>query len=115
MSHTRKFIQRLLTYLFLLSLILSLIQPESASAQTKDGIKRQIDPATGKINFISSLSGRPLAASQALGFVPDRAADPALAIAQHFGREFGLRDAARELMAMRSDHAESGRVTIRYQ
>ena len=115
MSHTRKFIQRLLTYLFLLSLILSLIQPESASAQTKDGIKRQVDPETGKVNFISSASGRPLPASQALGFVPDRAADPALAIAQHFGREFGLRDAARELMAMRSDHAESGRVTIRYQ
>ena len=115
MSHARKFIQSLLTYLFLLSLILSLIQPGSASAQTRDGIKRQVDPATGKVNFISSASGHPLAASQVLGLIPDRAADPALTIAQHFGPEFGLANAAHELKVIHSTHAENGRVTVRYQ
>jgi len=115
MLHTRRFIQSLLTYLFLLSLVFSLIRPESAFAQARDGIKRQLDPETGKVNFISSANGRPLAASQVLGFTPSRAADPAMAIAQYFGSEFGLQNPARELKAIRSSHAASGRVTVHYQ
>ena len=115
MLHMRRFIQSLLTYLFILSFVFSLIQPEPVSAQAKDEIKRQFDPETGKVNFISSVSGRPLASSQVLGFVTNRAADPAMAIAQHFGSEFGLQNAARELKTIRYSHAENGRVAVRYQ
>src|SRR5215207_7739424 len=115
MLHTRRFIQSLPTYLFLLSLVLSLIRPETVFAQAGDGIQRQVDPETGKVNFISSANGRPLAASQVLGLVTNRAADPALAIAQHFGHEFGLTNPARELKAIDSNHAQNGRVTVRFQ
>jgi len=115
MSPTRKPIRVLIVYLLILALGLVLIQPMSAFAQARDGIKRQVDPGTGKVDFISSANGRPLAASQVLGLIPNRAADPALAIAQHFGSEFGLQNAAQELTAIRSNHAKSGRVTVRYQ
>src|SRR5258706_12806639 len=115
MSPTRKPIRVLIVYLLILALGLVLIQPMSAFAQARDGIKRQVDPGTGKVDFISSANGRPLAASQVLGLIPNRAADPALAIAQHFGSEFGLQNADQELTAIRSNHAKSGRVTVRYQ
>jgi Zn-dependent metalloprotease len=111
----RKSPQVLFVYFLMIALGMVLIRPESASAQAGDGIKRQYNPETGRVNFISSISGRPLPASQVLGFTPDNTTDPALAIAQRFGPEFGLKDAVHELTAVRSVQAGNGRLIVRYQ
>src|SRR6185503_14652960 len=115
MSHIRRLIQILLSLVSVFSLALALIQLGPAAAQGKDGIKRQYDPETGKVNFLSTANERPVAAAQALGFTPGPSADPALAIARHFGREFGLKDPAHELNALRTDRAQNGRLTVHYR
>src|SRR5215216_5370020 len=115
MSTTPRLTQRILSYLLLCSLILSLARSTSASAQGRDGLQREVNPQTGKINFIHSEDGRPVAAAQALGFVPDVAADPAFTIAQHFGHEFGLSDATHHLSMLHTNHAEHGRLSVHYQ
>src|SRR5258706_5218476 len=114
MSPTRKPIRVLIVYLLILALGLVLIQPMSAFAQARDGIKRQVDPGTGKVAFISSANGRPLAASQLLGLIPNPAAVPALAIPQHFGSEFVLPNPAQDVTASPSNRPANRRVTVRY-
>jgi Zn-dependent metalloprotease len=106
-----------LIYVFIICLLsLSLLSPRSGLAQAGDGIHRQYDSESGHVSFISTESGRPLAASAVLGVAPDvRLADPAMAIAWRFAYEFGLKDAASELTVLRTNHPGNGRVTVRYQ
>ena len=107
-----------LLYLFIISCLLSLHLPSAQAvlAQGTVEIKRQYDPVSGKVSFISAENGRPLAASQVLGTSPGiRLADPALAIAQRFAPEFGIKDPLRELTAMRTKHPGNGRLMMRYQ
>jgi Zn-dependent metalloprotease len=107
-----------LFYVFMIICLLSLnlSAARSVFAQGGDGIKRQYDPVSGKVSFISSESGRPLAASEVLGIAPGtRLVDPALAIAQRFAPEFGVKDPLHELAAMRTNHSGNGRVMVRYQ
>jgi len=111
----RKTTQVLIIYSLIIALGFVLIQPGSVSAQAQDGIKRQYNPQSGRVNFISSASGHPLPALQALGFIPNNTGNPAQAIVQRFGPEFGLKDAVHELTATRSVHAGNGRVTVHYQ
>ena len=96
MSKIRRFIQFIFSTIIILSMSLSVSQPQSASAQGGDGIKRQVNAETGKVSFIGPESGRVVSASQALGSLA-RSADPALALAKRFAPEFGLKNPERDL------------------
>ena len=114
MPRIQKFFQLVFSILMILSLAFSAVQP--VSAQGQDGIKIQHNAETGKVNFITTESGRPLTALQALGGNPGLLpADPAMALAQRYGKEFGLKDPSRELSTLRTDHPGGGRLTVRYQ
>jgi Zn-dependent metalloprotease len=85
-----------------------------ALAQSQDSLKRQINVQTGRVSFIGPDSGHALSASQALGILL-RPQDPAWALANRFAPEFGIKNPARELSAMRTNHTQDGRVIVRYQ
>jgi ribosomal protein L24 len=88
----------------------------SASAQGKDGLKRQFNAQTGKVSFIGPETGRVLSASGALGITTfARPADPGMALVQRFGPEFGLTNPERELTELKTNRLDDGRVTVRYQ
>src|SRR5258706_10907915 len=106
--------QKVISILFILAVLLSNVQMPLASAQTGDGLKRQRNPESGKISFIGPESGRALPASRALG-TSIRPQDPALALVNRYAPEFGIKDPARELSAMKSNHSSNGRVSTRYQ
>jgi Zn-dependent metalloprotease len=98
----------------ILTIIFSGFPIRSASAQKKDGLKRQVNTQTGKVSFIGPESGRALSASQALGTVI-RPQDPAMALAKRFGAEFGLKNPERDLSQMKTHRSENGRIIARYQ
>src|SRR5258708_18388379 len=106
--------QRIISVLFILTILLSNLQTPIVSAQTGDGLKRQRNPESGKVSFISPESGRALPASKALGTLI-RPQDPALALVNRFAPEFGVKDPARELSVMKSNHSSDGRMSARYQ
>ncbi len=111
-AHSR--LLQALSLIVILTILFSGFSLPVASAQGKDGLKRQINAQTGKVNFIGPESGRTLPASKALGtFI--RPQNPALALAKRFGSEFGLKNPERDLKEMKNSHAESERVTVRYQ
>src|SRR6266545_1800193 len=113
MSLHRRFIQ-ITSLIVILTILFSGLPMYSASAQGKDGLKRQVNPQTGRLSFLGPENGRALPASQALGtFV--RPQDPAMALAKRFGSEFGLKNPERDLSEMKNKHSEDGRLTIRYQ
>src|SRR5688572_7048718 len=116
MSRTLKQVQIIFSLIIILSLTISLTQPKPSFAQDGDGIKRQYNPESGKVSFISSDSEHPLAATQALRAEPGTLlTDPAMAIAQRFGVEFGLTDPLRELTAIHTKHSGSNRKLVQYQ
>ena len=102
--------------LVVLTILFSGFPRQSALAQGKDGLKRQVNPQTGRVSFLGPESGSALSASQALGIGPfSHPADPALALAKRFGSEFGLTIPERELSQMKTHRAENGRIMARYQ
>src|SRR5215216_3615507 len=116
MFYTRKLTQIVLSITMVLSMGISLAQPETASAQGQDGIKRQFNVQTGKVSFIGPESGRALSAAKALGISSSvRPSDPAMALAKRFAPEFGLQNPQRDLSQIKSDHLGDGRVKVRYQ
>ncbi|HEX6270870.1 MAG TPA: M4 family metallopeptidase [Anaerolineales bacterium] len=116
MSHPPRLAQVVLSTLLILSMVLAFPEPQAASAQGGDGIRRQVNVQTGKVSFIGSESGRALSAATALG-IPDsaRPTDPALALAIRFAPEFGLRDPQRALKEIKTDRPGNSRLTVRYQ
>lgn len=84
----------------------------SPAALDKDDLKRQYNPSTGKVSFISTDNGLPLAATKVLGFEP---ANPALAYVEHFAPEFGLKSPAQDLTMAETSRAEGGRLTVLFQ
>jgi hypothetical protein len=92
-------IQKFIPRLFILALLLSSVHAPQVSAQSTDGLKRQVNAQSGRVSFIGPESGRALPASRALGtFI--RPQDPAMALAKRFARswfhhpEHGLRNQA---------------------
>src|SRR5215213_8079996 len=117
MSLHRRLLQ-ITSIIVILTILFSGLPMRSVSAQRNDGLKRRVDPQTGRVSFLGPESGRALPASQALGIASfTRPADPALALAKRFGSEFGLQNPERDLKEMKSHHhqAEDGRITARYQ
>ncbi|MBN2117342.1 MAG: M4 family metallopeptidase, partial [Anaerolineales bacterium] len=109
----RRFFQ-IVSLIVILSVMSAGFSLPTASAQGKDGIKRQHNVQTGKISFIEPESGRVLSASKALGS-STRPTDPGMALAKRFGPEFGLKDPARDLTRLKTNRADNGRLTVRYQ
>ena len=107
---------QIVSLLAILTTLCSSLPMGSALAQGKDGLKREVNPQTGRVSFLGPENGTSLPAAQALGGAsPARPADPALALARRFGSEFGLKDPERELSPMKTHRAENGRIMARYQ
>ena len=116
MFTTHRIIQKVLTFVVLLSLTISGSSPYIASAQGNDGVNRNINSASGKLSFIGPANGSVLAASEALGSSSlGPPIDPAMALAKRFGPEFGLKNPEGDLTEMRAHRPGNGLVTIRYQ
>ena len=49
---TKKRNQKLISILFILAVLLSNVQTPVVSAQTGDGLKRQVNPESGRVSFI---------------------------------------------------------------
>src|SRR5258708_28269980 len=96
--------QRIISVLFILTILLSNLQTPVVSAQTGDGLKRQRNPESGKVSFLSPESGRALPASKALG-TSIRPLDPALTLVNRYAPEFVIKDPSRELPVMKSNHS----------
>src|SRR5215213_9217289 len=97
MSLHRRLLQ-ITSLIVILTILFSGLPMHSVSAQGNDGLKRQVDPQTGRVSFLGPESGRALPASQALGIASfRRPADPALSLAKRFGSEFGLQNPERDL------------------
>jgi hypothetical protein len=92
----------------------SFSSPPVSAAQGGDGLQRQTNPQTGKVSFLGPETGRILPASKALG-IAVRPQDPAMALVQRFGLEFGLRNPERELTEKKSSRSGEGRLAVRYQ
>ena len=116
MFTTHRIIQKVLTFVVLLSLTISGSSPYIVSAQGNDGVNRNINSASGKLSFIGPANGSVLAASEALGSSSlGPPIDPAMALAKRFGPEFGLKNPEGDLTEMRAHRPGNGLVTIRYQ
>ena len=113
MAAHRRLLQ-IISLIVIFTLLFSSISLPSVSAQGGDGLKREVNPQTGKVSFLGPESGRSLLASRALGtFI--RPQNPAMALVQRFGPEFGLRNPERDLTEMKTNRPDEGRVTVRYQ
>src|SRR5687768_800370 len=116
MSKMSRFIQCVFSSLMILSIGFSATQPQSAAAQGGDGIKRQVNSESGKVNFIGPESGRVVPAAKALGISSfARPQDPALALAKRFAPEFGLKNPERDLSVKKAGEPQNGRIIVRYQ
>ena len=116
MSKMSRFIQCVFSSLMILSIGFSATQPKSAAAQGGDGIKRQFNSESGKVNFIGPESGRVVPAAKALGISSfARPQDPALALAKRFAPEFGLKNPERDLSVKKAGEPQNGRIIVRYQ
>jgi Zn-dependent metalloprotease len=112
--YSKNKLQKLVSMLFIAAILLSSFQNPVVSAQGNDGLKRQINAQSGKVNFISPESGKALPASKALGTFL-RPQDAAMALAKRFAPEFGIKNPERELMELKKKQSEDGRLTVRYQ
>jgi Zn-dependent metalloprotease len=125
---TTKNTLKLFSILAILTILFSNVQPQPVQAQDRDdgarrrvsaqrggdGLERQVNPASGKVNFIVPENGRVLPAKQALG-QSIRPQDPGKALANRFGPEFGLTDPYQELAQVEKKQKPDGQVTVKFQ
>jgi Zn-dependent metalloprotease len=113
----RRFTQRFVSFIVILTVLFSGFDAPSAHAQGRGGIKREINADSGKVSFIGPASGRSVAASEALGILPGRPGppDPAQALVNRYAPEFGLTNPGRDLARTKSHRLDNGRITARYQ
>jgi Zn-dependent metalloprotease len=112
----RRRLLRITSIFVILTILFSGFPVHTTLAQGQDGLKRQVNPQTGKVSFLGPENGTSLSASQALGAAsPARPGDPARALARRFGLEFGLKSPDRDLSPMKTHRAENGRIMARYQ
>ncbi len=112
LAHRRLF--QIISLIVVFTLLFSSFSLPTVSAQGGDGLKRDVNPQTGKVSFLGAETGRALSASRALGtFI--RPQDPAMALAKRFAPEFGLKNPERELSELKTGRAEDGQITVRYQ
>jgi len=113
---TNKNFLKLFSILAVLTMLLSNVQPPRVQAQGGDGLKRQVNAQNGRIHFIGPENGHMVPASKALGLgQAAHAKDPAMALAERFGPEFGLKNPGRELAESKKNKDKNGKVTVKYQ
>src|SRR5512145_3230896 len=79
-------------------LVASNFNPKPVQAQADDGLLRQFNVSTGRVSFITSESGEPVSAVQALSALPGvQSKDPAWSWAAHYAPEFGIGNPSDEL------------------
>ena len=118
MQTRQKFTQSVYSVVLILALTITTFTFRPAvHAQGAGGIKRHVNAQTGQVSFVLPGQGAVLAAGEALKgtSLAERRADPAMALAQRFGPEFGLRDPARELAEMRRSQFDDGHIKVHYQ
>jgi len=119
MTSTRKFTETVLALAMILAMLLSLTQTQPAAAQAGDGVRREINSESGKVNFIGPAAGKRTVSARALGIVhgaqAPTPAKAAMALAKRFAPEFGIDNPERDLIQMKTRTQEDGRVTVRYQ
>ncbi|HET6823000.1 MAG TPA: hypothetical protein VFH34_10145, partial [Anaerolineales bacterium] len=105
MQTKQQFIQSLFSVGIIFILIVSAFSPSTAHAQEVGGLRREVNAQTGRASFLLPEGGDVLPAGQALSgmSLAERRADPAMALAQRFGGEFGLKDPRRELVELRRE------------
>jgi Zn-dependent metalloprotease len=111
---SKQHLTKLFSAIAVMAVVFSSLQPPLVQAQSGDGLKRHVNAGSGRLSFLSPESGRALSASKALGTFL-RHQDPAMALTQRFGQEFGLKDPERDLSEMKKSQSEDGRLTVRYQ
>ena len=116
MRTKHKLTQSIYSIGIILILTVSAFRPLAVHAQGA-GVRRHVNAQTGKLSFLVPDGGLVLPSAQALNgmSLSERRADPAKALAQRFGVQFGLKDPARELVEMRRSDLEDGRLKVRYQ
>ncbi len=112
LAHRR--LLQIISLIIVFTLLFSSISLPPVSAQGGDGLQRQVNPQTGKVSFLGAENGRPVSAARALG-TSIRPQNPAMALVQRFGPEFGLRNPERELTEMKTNRPGDGRLIVRYQ
>ncbi len=117
MQTKQQFIQSLFSVGIIFILIVSAFSPSTSYAQGVGGLRREVNPQTGRVSFLLPEGGDVLPAGQALSgmSLAERRGDPAMALAQRFGGEFGLNDPRRELVETRREEFRDGRLKVRYQ
>ena len=107
---------QIISVIVILTILFSGFPTRLASAQGKDGLKRQANAQTGKVSFIGPENGNVLPVSKVLGLSPSvRLQNPPMALAKRFGPEFGLENPERDLTELKTNHSEDGRITVYYQ
>ena len=110
----RRYTNLLITFVVLMSMLFPGLQPNPASAQAQDDIRREHNAETGKVTFISGASHKPVSVlgASALGMTPE---EQSLALAQRFAPEFGLTNPPQELRLSDTDQPRADRVVSKYQ
>ena len=93
MLRHRRLLQ-IVSTIVIITILFSSLPFAPAAAQGNDGLKREVNPQTGKVSLLGPETGRALSASKALGNAV-RPQDPALALARRFGPDFGLQNPER--------------------
>jgi len=112
---THRQILRMVSFIVILTTIFSNAPIQFASAQGGDGLRREVNPQTGKVSFIVPGSGSALSVSRILGGASPAPVEAALAFARNFSPELGLKDPERDLTASKIHHSDSGHTTVHYQ
>jgi bacillolysin len=101
----------------ILILCVSMFHPPAVFAQGTGGVKHQVNAQTGRVSFLLPETGLVLPAREALNgmSLSERHADPAAALTNRFGIEFGLQDPARELVPIQRRETDNGQIKVRYQ
>jgi len=101
----------------ILILSISMFRPSLGFAQGTGGVKREVNAQTGRVSFLLPEIGFVLPAREALNgmSLSERRVDPAAALMNRFGVEFGLKDPARELVPIQRRETDDGQIKVRYQ
>ena len=111
----RRFTNFLIAFVVLVTTLLPSLQPSfSVRAQAQDGIHREYNAETGKVNLITGVNHAPISVlgASAVGVSSET---QSLAIVQRFAPEFGLTDPSNELQLSDTNLTTGGRVVTKYQ
>lgn len=110
----RSSINLFVTFVVLITMLFSGLQPSPVSAQAQDGIQREYNTETGRITLITGADHKPISVlgTNQLDLTPEA---QSMALVQHFASEFGLTNPPEELQLSKIDQPSADRVVSKYQ